>query len=93
MENPDFIQKLLNHYTEELMPVPGTEIRFVGIKGEKLKFRDRRDVTFHVPIALLDLAKSRHDAGKKTLALWVHRNGSTNHATPGLIKALLAQFP
>jgi hypothetical protein len=66
MQNPEFIQKVLDHYNEELMPVPGTLFRYVSTDGERLKFRDKRDVNFYVRITLVDLARSRHKAGKRS---------------------------
>lgn len=93
MQNPEFIQKVLDHYNEELMPVPGTLFRYVSTDGERLKFRDKRDKHFYVRIALVDLARSRHKAGKKVTLLWVQMHGTTSANIPVLLKALIAQFP
>ena len=93
MQNPDFIQKLLAHYNEELMPVQGTLFRYVSTDGERLKFRDKRDVNFYVRISLVDLARSRHKAGKQVTLLWVQMHGNKNHSVPTLLKKLMVQFP
>ncbi len=93
MQNPDFIQKISEHYTKELMPVPGTLFRYVSTEGERLKFRDKRDKHFYLPIALVDLARSRHKAGKKVTLLWVQMHGTENSNIPKLLKMLIAQFP
>ena len=93
MQNPEFIQKVLDHYNEELMPVPGTLFRYVSTDGVRLKFRDKRDVNFYVRISLVDLARSRHKAGKKVTLLWVQMHGTTSSNISVLLKALIAQFP
>jgi hypothetical protein len=93
MQNPEFIQKVLDHYNEELMPVPGTLFRYVSTDGERLKFRDKRDVNFYVRITLVDLARSRHKAGKQVTLLWVQMHGTTSSNISVLLKALIAQFP
>jgi hypothetical protein len=93
MQNPDFIQKVLAHYNEELMPVPGTEFRYVSTDGVRLKFRDKRDVNIYVRIALVDLARSRHMAGKRVSLLWVQMQGNKNHNVTRLLKMLVVQFP
>ena len=93
MQNPDFIQKISEHYTKELMPVPGTLFRYVSTYGVRLKFRDKRDVNFYVRISLVDLARSRHKAGKKVTLLWVQMHGTTSSNISVLLKALIAQFP
>lgn len=91
-QNPDFMERLLDHYTQELMPVPGSVFRYIWTDGVRLKFRDGRGVGLHVAISLIDLAKTRHDAGKRIGPMWVRMHGTTRDEVPVLLKALIAQF-
>ncbi len=93
MENPEFIRQVLAYYNEPLKPVPGTELTYISTDGTKLKFRYKDKINFTVAIRLLDLARSRHNQGKKVKLLWVQVNGNTSQYALRLVKAIIAQFP